>query len=70
MINQVPSSIWDALYNYQKVCVQWLWELHQQKVGGILGDEMGLGKTVQVRYGPSLHIREHLGSSHTNRLGE
>ncbi len=33
----VPSSIWDSLFNYQKVCVQWLWELHQQKVGGILG---------------------------------
>jgi DNA excision repair protein ERCC-6 len=28
--------------------VKWLWELHRQKVGGILGDEMGLGKTIQV----------------------
>ncbi len=28
-----------------------MYELHQQKVGGILGDEMGLGKTVQVRLG-------------------
>ena len=28
--------------------LQWLWELDQQRVGGILGDEMGLGKTVQV----------------------
>lgn len=28
--------------------VKWLWELHQQRVGGILGDEMGLGKTIQV----------------------
>lgn len=28
--------------------VQWLWELHCQKAGGIIGDEMGLGKTVQV----------------------
>ncbi|TRY63996.1 hypothetical protein TCAL_00795 [Tigriopus californicus] len=44
----VPSRIWDQLYNYQRVCVQWLWELHQQKVGGILGDEMGLGKTIQI----------------------
>ena len=26
-----------------------MYELHQQKVGGILGDEMGLGKTVQVQ---------------------
>lgn len=28
--------------------VQWLWELHRQEVGGILGDEMGLGKTIQI----------------------
>jgi DNA excision repair protein ERCC-6 len=28
--------------------VQWLWELNQQRCGGIMGDEMGLGKTVQV----------------------
>jgi len=28
--------------------VRWLWELHGQQAGGILGDEMGLGKTVQV----------------------
>nr|CAD7456218.1 unnamed protein product [Timema tahoe] len=33
---------------YQKVGVQWLWELNQQRCGGILGDEMGLGKTVQI----------------------
>lgn len=35
-------------YRYQKVGVQWLWELHQQRCGGILGDEMGLGKTIQI----------------------
>ncbi len=45
---QVPSSIWERLYGYQRVCVQWLWELHQQRSGGILGDEMGLGKTIQL----------------------
>ncbi len=45
---RVPGTIWDQLFGYQKVCVQWLWELHQQRVGGILGDEMGLGKTIQV----------------------
>lgn len=28
--------------------MQWLWELHCQGTGGILGDEMGLGKTVQI----------------------
>ena len=36
--------------------VQWLWELHQQMVGGIIGDEMGLGKTIQaISYLASLH---------------
>ena len=28
--------------------MRWLWELHCQQVGGILGDEMGLGKTIQI----------------------
>lgn len=28
--------------------MQWLWELYQQRCGGILGDEMGLGKTIQI----------------------
>ena len=28
--------------------MQWLWELNQQRCGGIMGDEMGLGKTIQV----------------------
>ena len=45
---RVPAKLWQSLYHYQKVAVQWLWELHQQDVGGILGDEMGLGKTVQM----------------------
>ena len=30
------------------VGVKWLWDLHCQEVGGILGDEMGLGKTIQI----------------------
>lgn len=33
---------------YQQIAVQWLWELHSRKLGGLLGDEMGLGKTVEV----------------------
>jgi DNA excision repair protein ERCC-6 len=45
---RIPSQIYNQLFEYQKVGVQWLWELHCQKVGGIIGDEMGLGKTVQV----------------------
>ncbi|XP_076160397.1 uncharacterized protein LOC143143236 isoform X3 [Ptiloglossa arizonensis] len=45
---KVPKSIWKKLYKYQRVSVQWLWELHCRNLGGLLGDEMGLGKTVQV----------------------
>jgi hypothetical protein len=40
----VPAAIWNRLYVYQQVGIKWLWELHCQEVGGILGDEMGLGK--------------------------
>ena len=40
----VPAWINDRLFSYQRTGVQWMWELHQQYVGGIVGDEMGLGK--------------------------
>ncbi|XP_016766977.1 DNA excision repair protein ERCC-6 isoform X3 [Apis mellifera] len=45
---KIPQFIWKKLYKYQKISVQWLWELHLRSLGGLLGDEMGLGKTVQV----------------------
>lgn len=45
---KIPEVIYSKLFDYQKVGVQWLWELHCQRAGGIIGDEMGLGKTVQV----------------------
>ncbi|KAJ1397844.1 SNF2-related, N-terminal domain [Sesbania bispinosa] len=45
---KIPDNIFEALFDYQKVGVQWLWELHCQRAGGIIGDEMGLGKTIQV----------------------
>ena len=45
---KIPERIFDQLFDYQKVGVQWLWELHCQRAGGIIGDEMGLGKTIQV----------------------
>eukprot|EP00042_Codosiga_hollandica_P057407 m.850308 g.850308 ORF g.850308 m.850308 type:complete len:852 (+) comp59579_c0_seq2:225-2780(+) len=44
----VPYVIWQRLFAFQQIAVSWLWELHTQRVGGILGDEMGLGKTVEV----------------------
>lgn len=45
---RIPLVIWNKLYKYQQTCVKWLWELHGQSCGGILGDEMGLGKTIQM----------------------
>lgn len=57
---KIPSDIYNALFEYQKVGVQWLWELHCQNTGGIIGDEMGLGKTVQVI--------SFLGSLHNSNL--
>lgn len=45
---KIPETIFTLLFDYQKVGVQWLWELHCQRAGGIIGDEMGLGKTIQV----------------------
>ncbi|XP_070379170.1 DNA excision repair protein ERCC-6-like isoform X3 [Dermacentor albipictus] len=44
----VPKVIWNKLYRYQQTGVRWLWELHRQGCGGIVGDEMGLGKTIQT----------------------
>ncbi|KAJ5179448.1 DNA repair protein rhp26 [Penicillium capsulatum] len=52
----VPGDIASCLFSYQRTGVQWLWELHRQSVGGIIGDEMGLGKTVQaIAYLAALH---------------
>ena len=45
---RIPGDIYPSLFDYQKTGVQWLWELHLQQVGGIVGDEMGLGKTIQI----------------------
>ena len=45
---RVPGSVWSRLYGYQCTGVHWLWELHCQQAGGIVGDEMGLGKTIQM----------------------
>lgn len=45
---RVPADIYNRLFDYQKTGVKWLWELHTQRAGGIIGDEMGLGKTVQL----------------------
>ncbi|PSR83758.1 SNF2 family N-terminal domain-domain-containing protein [Coniella lustricola] len=45
---KLPGDIYPSLFDYQKTGVQWLSELFEQNVGGIVGDEMGLGKTIQI----------------------
>lgn len=45
---RIPSYIYEKLFDYQRTGIKWLWELHTQRAGGIMGDEMGLGKTIQV----------------------
>ncbi|KAI2799540.1 DNA excision repair protein ERCC-6 [Blomia tropicalis] len=45
---QLPERIWNRLYEHQRECIRWLWGLHKNLCGGIMGDEMGLGKTIQV----------------------
>src|SRR5690349_7079249 len=37
---KIPGDIYSNLFDYQKTCAQWLWELHCQGAGGIIGDEM------------------------------
>lgn len=58
---RIPGDIYPALFPYQKTGVQWLWELFQQNVGGIIGDEMGLGKTIQaISFVAGLHYSRRL----------
>ena len=45
---EIPAWVNDRLFPYQRTGVRWMWELHSQGAGGVVGDEMGLGKTVQV----------------------
>ncbi|XP_075553346.1 DNA excision repair protein ERCC-6-like [Dermacentor variabilis] len=42
------QAIEKKLYAYQKEGLLWMWGLHLNKRGGVLGDDMGLGKTIQV----------------------
>ena len=46
---KLPGEIAKMLYPHQRDGLKWLWSLHCQGKGGILGDDMGLGKTMQVR---------------------
>ncbi|KAI1398460.1 SNF2 family N-terminal domain-containing protein [Hypoxylon fuscum] len=58
---KLPGDIYPALFDYQKTGVQWLAELYQTNVGGIVGDEMGLGKTIQlISFVAALHYSKQL----------
>ena len=41
----IPAWVNDRLFGYQREGVKWMWDLHQQQVGGVVGDEMGLVST-------------------------
>uniref|UniRef100_A0A5B6Z8K9 DNA excision repair protein ERCC-6-like n=1 Tax=Davidia involucrata TaxID=16924 RepID=A0A5B6Z8K9_DAVIN len=45
---RLPGKISKMLYPHQQEGLTWLWYLHCQGKGGILGDDMGLGKTMQI----------------------
>lgn len=46
---KLPGKIAKMLFPHQREGLKWLWALHCQGKGGILGDDMGLGKTMQVK---------------------
>jgi len=43
-----PGSLNATLREYQKVGIQWMYDLHRFNMGGCLADDMGLGKTIQA----------------------
>ncbi|PPD94200.1 hypothetical protein GOBAR_DD08780 [Gossypium barbadense] len=45
---KLPTKVAKMLYLHQREGLKWLWSLHCQGKGGILGDDMGLGKTMQI----------------------
>eukprot|EP01117_Protostelium_nocturnum_P001278 TRINITY_DN1158_c1_g1_i1.p1 TRINITY_DN1158_c1_g1~~TRINITY_DN1158_c1_g1_i1.p1 ORF type:complete len:1186 (+),score=442.11 TRINITY_DN1158_c1_g1_i1:212-3769(+) len=57
----LPFQMHSCLFEYQVTGVQWMWELHCQSAGGIIGDEMGLGKTIQtISFLAGLHYNKLL----------
>lgn len=59
---EVPSGIKAELKPYQKQGIQWLLDLYDLGLGGILADDMGLGKTVQtLSFLEILRTRKQMG---------
>jgi len=44
---KVPGDLYAKLFDYQRTAVKWMWELHNQRAGGIIGDEVS--RTTQLR---------------------
>ena len=44
----IPGWVNNRLFPYQRTGLRWMWDLHLQEAGGVVGDDMGLGKTVQL----------------------
>jgi hypothetical protein len=40
---EIPAWVNNRLFPYQRIGLRWMWELHCQGAGGVVGDEMGLG---------------------------
>ncbi|MBI3541481.1 MAG: DEAD/DEAH box helicase [Deltaproteobacteria bacterium] len=58
----LPPSVHAELKPYQRTGVQWLLDLYQLRMGGILADDMGLGKTIQsLVFLDILRTRDEMG---------
>ena len=45
---EIPAELKAQLRNYQSEGYSWLYQLHENQLGGCLADDMGLGKTLQA----------------------
>ena len=60
---QLPETFTASLQPYQTVGVQWITDLQELGLGGILADDMGLGKTVtSLAFLESLRSKGKMGS--------
>lgn len=58
----IPENFIVPLKNYQRIGTQWMIDLYNIQLGGILADDMGLGKTVQtLAFLEILRLKNQLG---------
>jgi len=41
---ELPLEISERLFAHQRIGIDWMYHLHKNQSGGILGDDMGMGK--------------------------